>query len=138
LSVQRDAVTNLHLTGPNIDENSSNSVWSPHPPEDQNVSTIAMPQSQARLKIAFTDLPVAEEHEPNNQTPDAQELKWPVTINGRIDPAGDEDRFRFTARKGEKIEFRLRSAALGLPLDALLRIEDENGKQVARDDDAGD
>jgi hypothetical protein len=138
LSIERGALTNLDLTGPNIDENSSNSAWSPHPPEDQNISIVAMPQSQARLKVALTDLPVGEEHEPNNRIADAQELKWPMTINGRIDPAGDEDRFRFTARKNEKIEFRLRSAALGLPLDAFLRIEDENGKQVARDDDAGD
>ena len=32
----------------------------------------------------------------------------------------------------------MRSASLGFPFDGFLRIEDSNGKQVARDDDAGE
>ena len=102
------------------------------------VDPVKAPSTRGALQIVVNDLPHEEEQEPNNQTSEAQELDWPVTIDGRIERPGDEDRFRFEAKKNEKIEFRLRSATLGLPLDGFLRIEDMNGKQVARDDDAGE
>jgi len=53
-------------------------------------------------------------------------------------PARDEDRFKFAAKKGERLVIRARSAALGFPADAVLKLEDGQGKQLARDDDGGE
>jgi len=60
-----------------------------------------------------------------------------VTINGRIDPAGDRDWFSFDASKGQHLEFRVLSSSLGFPLDPVMRIEDSNGKSAVRDEDGG-
>lgn len=135
ISVPRHCKTPVNVEGWNIAADSTRSVWVV---DAKEVGFLPVPLSSGKLRIAVNDLPHASEHEPNNTAADAQPLRWPVTIDGRIDQSGDEDRFRFTAKKSEKVEFRLRSGSLGFPLDAFLRIEDMNGKQVARDDDAGE
>jgi hypothetical protein len=89
------------------------------------------------LRIAIGDLPEVFEKEPNNTSAQAQEIKWPVTINGRIDPPGDRDWFAFDAKKGERLEFRVRSGSLGFPLDPAIRIEDTHGKQVDNGERSG-
>ena len=42
----------------------------------------------------------------------------------------------FAAKKGEKLLLEIQSASLGFPLDARLRIEDANGKELAKNDDS--
>jgi len=98
---------------------------------------IPVPGSENRLQVASGDLPEEFEKEPNNKPAEAQAIKKPVTINGRIDPAGDEDRFLFQSKKGDRIDFRLRSASLGFSLSGSLRIEEAQGKQLAREDYRG-
>jgi hypothetical protein len=90
-----------------------------------------------RPRIHLGDLPEQLEIEPNNTADLAQPLPCPAAISGRIDPAGDEDRFAITAKKGVKFQFRLESARLGFPMDAVLKIEDQSGKELSRNDDAG-
>jgi len=58
-------------------------------------------------------------------------------VTGAIDRPGDEDRFAFTAKKGDKFLFEIQSAALGFPVDPRLRIEDARGKELAKSDDSG-
>lgn len=94
------------------------------------------PRFPNRIRLALGERPEIREVEPNNTLTNAQPITPPATINGRIDPAGDVDRFAFTARKGERFEMRLASASLGFPLDSLLRVEDSTGKELARNDDA--
>src|SRR5262249_49313556 len=48
-------------------------------------------------------LPEAMEKEPNNLPRNAQKLKLPVIVNGRIQQPGDSDIFRFEGRAGEEI-----------------------------------
>ena len=77
------------------------------------------------------------ETEPND-LPDGEPIELPVTISGRIEKPRDVDAFRFEARKGESLAFRLESRALGYPLDAVLAITDATGRQLARVDDLPD
>src|SRR5262249_9114426 len=56
-------------------------------------------------------------------------------ITGCIDPAGDEDRFSFAAKKGEQFLLEVQSAALGFPLDAWLKVENSKGQEMAKSDD---
>lgn len=51
----------------------------------------------------------------------------PCVVNGRIAAAGEVDSWRFTAKKGQAIEYELR--AIGSPLLALVEIE-KDGKPV--------
>jgi Bacterial pre-peptidase C-terminal domain len=48
------------------------------------------------------------------------------------------DRFAFQAKKGERLLVQVRSKALGMPLDASLRIESSDGKVLASNDDQGE
>jgi hypothetical protein len=59
-----------------------------------------------------------------------------VVTNGVILSAEDEPRVSFDAKKDQFLELRVAAAALGSPLDAWLKVEDVNGKQLARNDDA--
>jgi hypothetical protein len=64
-------------------------------------------------------------------------LGIPVGVTGRVARPGEEDAYRFTATKGDVLVLNARAVGLASPLDLHLRIEDESGKQLAGDDDAG-
>ena len=66
-----------------------------------------------------------------------QEIALPATITGRIAPARDADWFRFQAKKGESLVFRVDSRSLGFPLDPVVRVTDSAGKTLAENDDSG-
>lgn len=76
------------------------------------------------------------EQEPNNAGSNAQTINFPCSVPGSIEKSGDEDRFAFTAVKGKAYEFKLVGARAGSPLDAWLKIENKDGKELARNDDA--
>lgn len=64
-----------------------------------------------------------------------QPVAVPSSTSGRIDPAGDVDRFQFEAKKGEVLSFEVQAAQLGSWMDALLVIEDSAGKELKSQDD---
>lgn len=99
--------------------------------------SIDVPGAPNRLRVQLGDLPEVRELEPNDEGAVAQPIRVPCVVNGRIDPEGDRDRFRYEAKKGERFEFRIRSQSLGFPLDAVLSVHDADGKQLARSDDSG-
>ena len=79
--------------------------------------------------------PEVAEREPNNTPDQAQEVHFPVTVNGRIDPAEDVDVFRFHAEAGRTLIFEVTAARLGSPLDSLLSLQDATGRELAVNDD---
>jgi hypothetical protein len=76
------------------------------------------------------------EAEPNNDSKTAQRLTFPFTVSGVIAKSGDEDRYVFSAKKGESLTLRVHAALVHSPLDASLRIEDASGKVLQQDDDS--
>jgi len=69
---------------------------------------------------------------------DPQPLLLPCGVSGRLEEAGDEDRFTFQAAKDTAVQFRLTGPSHGSLVDPVLRIVSADGKQVAAsDDDAG-
>jgi hypothetical protein len=76
------------------------------------------------------------EQEPNDTIAQAQPVPVPCEIAGCIDKPGDEDRFAFTVEKKKIYDLNLFSARAGTPLDAWLKIETKDGKQLVRNDDA--
>jgi WD40 repeat protein len=59
-------------------------------------------------------------------------LSVPGTGNGRIRTPGDTDRWRFTARKGERLIVENNARRLGSPLDSVIEILDAKGEPVPR------
>ena len=87
-------------------------------------------------------VPEALEAEPNDEPAVAQSLAIPSTVNGRVwtretDSRGgvaraDQDLFRFTARKGQKLVLDVTAQQLGSPLDSVIEVLNADGRVVPR------
>lgn len=85
--------------------------------------------------LETSDLAELLEAEPNDSAASAPIVDGSAVLNGRIAAPGDVDVWRFTAAKGERLEFEVRAARLGSPLDAVIEIRDTAGKSLANADD---
>ncbi|MCL4785691.1 MAG: hypothetical protein KJ070_02695 [Verrucomicrobia bacterium] len=90
------------------------------------------------LPFAVNDLPECRETELNNEAAHAQAVTAPVIVNGRVDPPGDTDVFRFPGRAGDEIVAEIHARRLGSPLDSVLKLTDAAGNQLAFNDDSED
>jgi len=61
----------------------------------------------------------------------------PVAINGQIDRAGQVDKYRLAVKPGSTLRFDVLASRYGAAIDGVLAILDEQGKQLARNDDRG-
>jgi hypothetical protein len=60
----------------------------------------------------------------------------PTAINGILAARGQTDRFRFTARSGQKVDLRAHARDLGSAADLFLEVRDADGKSLASQDDS--
>ena len=82
------------------------------------------------LRIAVGDYEETYEQEGNDQVAQAQPISPPVTINARVDSGGEQDLFRFRARKGQVFALEVVAHRLGSPLDSCLEVLDAQGEPV--------
>jgi hypothetical protein len=87
------------------------------------------------LPLPVFDGAVFSELEPCDKSK-PQTVTIPAAISGVIDQSRDEDVFKFTAKKSDKLVFRIESRALGMPLDALVTLYDATGKKLTENDDS--
>lgn len=87
--------------------------------------------------IAFhvDNVPETMEREDNNRLGKAAELPIPSIVNGVIGEVGDVDYFRVEGKGGRLMTFEVFARRLGSPLDSNLAIFDDDGKQIAWNDD---
>ena len=83
-------------------------------------------------------LPECLDEEPNNDEQNAQAIRPPLIVNGRIHETGDRDVFRFEGRKGGKVLIEVLARRINSPMDSLLKLTDPNGKQLMINDDTVD
>ncbi len=84
-----------------------------------------------RPENAFNTIRVALGSEPEVQSQGGA-ITVPVTINGRINKPGVENRYRFRASKGEQLVFEINARRLGSNLDSHLEILDAKGQPIER------
>jgi len=81
----------------------------------------------------------------NSASPHPQKLPAPTqsmpvpvpgAVSGALEQPGERDRYRFEARKGITYRVEVQASALGSPLDAWVRIQDDAGKELAMNEDA--
>ena len=82
------------------------------------------------LPFAVGDFPEAEETQFNDTPREAQPVTLPVTVRGDISSTGDVDHFRFRAREGQHLAFRVISSPLGSILNAQLQLLEGSGRRV--------
>ncbi|MCH7689040.1 MAG: PPC domain-containing protein [Planctomycetes bacterium] len=125
LAFNRNAESRRQLFGWNVPDDFNGFEMSVD--ENSNTTVLHHPELANTLSLRLTPHPVAVEKEPNNAAA-PQIVSLPVTLTGRIDRPGDVDSYRFAAKKGEKLLFRVESRKLGYPLDPVLRLFDSAGK----------
>ena len=76
------------------------------------------------------------DQEPNNTREGAQEIPEFAVINGRIDEPGDVDVYRFEG--SGRLAVRVMARRAGSPVDSVLTVWDEEGRQIAYNDDLED
>ncbi len=59
----------------------------------------------------------------------------PVAVNGRISEKGQQDRYRLAVSPGQKLRFDVLARRAGSPLDGVLSIQNEQGAELAGNDD---
>lgn len=112
-------------------------------PADSNIRFVGNDKCVYRLHVSAGNCPKPEdalgtsacENEPNNKATNANPIEVPAAVRGCIASPEDEDAFRFTAKKGDRLTIKVDAAAFGFPVDARLRIEDEKQKELAKADD---
>jgi Bacterial pre-peptidase C-terminal domain len=88
--------------------------------------------------LIVTREPQAAEQEPNDDFMKPQAVDHlPVSLNGRLDKSGDVDSFAVTLEAGQTLIASLEAYTLASPMDAVLRLVDSRGVQLALNDDDG-
>jgi hypothetical protein len=89
------------------------------------------------VTLAWADVPVTAEREPNDSADTAQPLMLPAVVSGRFDRPGDRDWYSFAAKSGEAITIDLLCERLDFPGDPFVLVFDAKGQEVASIDDHG-
>ncbi len=103
-------------------------------PEDEDAVIFrpetARGKSFEPLRLALGTEPEVDAAGTNRGIAQAQAIRLPVTVNGRLAAKGESHYFRFHARKGEKLVFEVNARRLGSDLDSVLEVLDANGKPI--------
>ena len=87
--------------------------------------------------VRVSPFPNVLESEPNDKrelaTSNYQEL--PLALNGILNKAGDEDWFKFQAKKGQSLEIGVYARRLRTPVDSVLSVYDAKGNSISSNDD---
>lgn len=109
-------------------------------PDNQFVDLFARDErgvSPSPVPFRIGNLSNAMEVEPNNEFKEATPVTVPAALNGVIGSAGDIDRFKFTAKKGQVFNVRVHARSIRSPLDSVLTVSRATGQTVAQNDDSG-
>ncbi len=92
-------------------------------------------RSRAALKVLAEELPTVTEQEPNNSAGEAQSVKIPSYINGRLlaekkQTSPDVDLYRFEAEEGESLMFETLAAQRGSLADTKIEVLYPDGRPV--------
>jgi hypothetical protein len=90
------------------------------------------------VAFAVDSLPEITEHEVNDTSKQAESIRLPAMVNGRIQAPGDRDVFSVKGRAGEQVVADVMARRLGSPLDSVLELFDPSGKRLAFNDDHED
>ncbi len=90
------------------------------------------------MPFSVDTLPEIMAKEKISEPRDAQSIKLPVIINGRIEEPAARQLFKFDGKAGQEIVAEVDARRLNSPLDSRLKLTDADGKQIAFNDDTED
>jgi hypothetical protein len=137
-AVVKTGKTELTLYGHNLDQSKLKTTVDSAQLRniEEGTAQVSLPNTLVPLQVVLCDKAPTAEKEPNN----TKEQATPVEagcVGGRISGKEDVDFYAITLKKGDRMEARVWSEDLGLPLDSMLKIEGPDGKFSSTADDAG-
>lgn len=87
-------------------------------------------------RMVVGTLPEIRERETMDSA-EAQTISLPTTVVGELQRRGDSDQFKFAAKAGQTIVFEVVASMLNSRLDSVLALFDEQGAQLATNNDNG-
>lgn len=84
----------------------------------------------------LSDVGNSLEVEPNNDRATATPSEFPSAFNGILQETGDQDFFKFTAKKGQQFEVECYGRRVRSPIDPVMYLYNAGGGQVAANDDS--
>ena len=139
LGVQRGKELALAFAGPDLADVEPLKLNVPSSPELKWLTVGAQRAGVSASGFATVSVGDREEYletEPNNTPEQVQRTNLEANFNGRLQEAGDVDRFTFPAKKGQKFTFTAVTRSQGSPADLVLKLFDASGKKIAEADDA--
>ncbi len=125
----------VELIGHNLDPKKSKHTFEAKDlRRDGELAFVTPPGALLPIQVLVTAKPATAEKEPNNTKEQATPIQVGA-IGGRITDKSDVDRFSITMKKGDKLQARVFAKRLGIPFDALLKIEGPDGKLITSADD---
>jgi len=88
-----------------------------------------LPNAASPLALGLTDVPVAFDSDSNHQPAAAQDVGWPLEVNGRLEVGDEKDWYRLRARRGEVVWLELYGERIGSPVDLDLSVYDIRGER---------
>lgn len=85
--------------------------------------------------ILASAAPVVLDNEKNVTAADAQEVKTPCDVAGRIAKKAERHWYKFAAKKGEVWTLEVFAERIGSPVDAYFVLTDDKGKVIVEQDD---
>lgn len=136
LGGRRGTTAKFELSGSNVPADPVE-IALPANDGDRWLTNLGLPENGGRLTaVELDDQPEFFEQEPNDTLMQAPQVATSAVCNGRIERPGDLDYWGVRGLKGTTLEFDLRAARLGSPLDSVLVLFDHAGKELVRSDDA--
>ena len=134
LGARVDSDVELQLAGWNLTQTTLN-VQTMSRRQYRPLRQYAIQQGDTVLHIPLRidKFPETLEQEPNDRFEQAQSIKTPATVNGRIAPVGDHDVFLIEG--GGRVIVEVNARRLGSPLDSMIYLTDEQGNEIAFNDD---
>ncbi len=84
------------------------------------------------------ETPSTFEKEPNSDAASANEVPFPICIDGMIQTPNDKDFYKMNLKKGETVSAEIFARRLNSPMDSFLKVYSPTGKILAHSDDEED
>lgn len=138
LAAQQNQTGDFLLIGENLGEQDSLS-WGPQTELNPGIQVVQLPLAAGRsnpVLIYVDEHPVLVEQTIRTEVgAELQELTIPGGIAGQLEEVAEIDRYRFQAKKGDRLTFEVLARRLNSSLDSILTISDSNGKVLTENDD---
>lgn len=135
LGGQNGAVMSFELAGRETDPLAKLNVALPATNNTRRLVSFGVPSADGAgsgwFQVEASPESESPEHEPNDSVADANLVNFPGVLNGRFDKPGDQDYFKLTAKKGQRLHCVANSRELGSACDVYMSLHKADGSLLS-------